>query len=604
MGKVITQIGGLLLTVFLAVAASSALAGSEEFCWQETYGRGAGAVPTACPGGQSDAGLCYQACPAGWTGVGPLCHQNCPPGYGSATAVDISCSKPGTYGRNAFVMIGNGPSDCAREAQGRGCEQFGLLLYPRPKPGYKCGDAGLVCTGVCPAGMPDHGLFCGKMQAQGRGVGTIPQCDSTKQYDAGLCYPGCGAGYTGVGPVCWGQCPATQPVRCGMGCATTEKACAENIEDQVMSVVEAVINVAETVGTAGASTVAKSAGAGFAKMGAKFTANVTKDTVKDVVIKVAKKAGKSVADNAAKAVAGAAWQSAQSGEFDPKQLAGFDPTGITSIVLAYAKPVCSAPPSGAPATATRPAGSQKMRASDTAYAKLKPPTGPVSGEDGCRPDEPCYAGLAAASKAPAIAAAPVGHPNVADLAVGANGTVWTLDKKGGIFQVTASGPKQIDGQANNIAVDPAGVPWVTNAAKSIFRRNGSTWTDMPGAAIDIAIGANGVVWVLGTDGTPHRWDGSKWVPLSGKGTRIAVDPQGNPWVVNAAQNIFRYVNGNWQQLPGAATDIAIANDGTAYVVGGGGQVYSLKPGASNWQAVAGAAGVRIGAGQSVHYTKK
>ena len=125
---------------------------------------------------------------------------------------------------------------------------------------------------------------------------------------------------------------------------------------------------------------------------------------------------------------------------------------------------------------------------------------------------------------------------------------------------------------------------------------------MPGKAIDIAVGTNGSVWVLGADGTPHRWDGSKWIAISGKGTRIAVDPQGNPWVVNAARNIFRHANG-WQQLPGAATDIAIANDGTTYVVGDGGQLFSLKSGTTNWQPIPGGVGVRIGAGQSVHYTK-
>jgi hypothetical protein len=39
-----------------------------------------------------------------------------------------------------------------------------------------------------------------------RGAGHIPDC-GPKEYDAGLCYPYCRAGYQGVGPVCWQACP-------------------------------------------------------------------------------------------------------------------------------------------------------------------------------------------------------------------------------------------------------------------------------------------------------------------------------------------------------------------------------------------------------------
>lgn len=39
--------------------------------------------------------------------------------------------------------------------------------------------------------------------AYGRGVGTPLTCASDEVYDAGLCYPACRDGYSGVGPVCW-----------------------------------------------------------------------------------------------------------------------------------------------------------------------------------------------------------------------------------------------------------------------------------------------------------------------------------------------------------------------------------------------------------------
>ncbi|HEX9944871.1 MAG TPA: hypothetical protein VGG03_22910 [Thermoanaerobaculia bacterium] len=38
----------------------------------------------------------------------------------------------------------------------------------------------------------------------GRGVGVVPtDCGPGREYDAGLCYPLCPPGYTGVGPMCW-----------------------------------------------------------------------------------------------------------------------------------------------------------------------------------------------------------------------------------------------------------------------------------------------------------------------------------------------------------------------------------------------------------------
>ena len=66
----------------------------------------------------------------------------------------------------------------------------------------------------CPPGYTDDGLTCrlnnilGK-PSFGRGVGSIPNsCGQGREYDWGLCYPFCRAGFDGVGPVCWQLCPA------------------------------------------------------------------------------------------------------------------------------------------------------------------------------------------------------------------------------------------------------------------------------------------------------------------------------------------------------------------------------------------------------------
>jgi hypothetical protein len=87
------------------------------------------------------------------------------------------------------------------------------LCYPQCSSGYT--GVGPVCWEDCRSGYTDDGAFCRQdftsnaKDSYGRGVGTIPQgCPAGYEKDGLLCYPECRAGYTGVGPVCWQDCPA------------------------------------------------------------------------------------------------------------------------------------------------------------------------------------------------------------------------------------------------------------------------------------------------------------------------------------------------------------------------------------------------------------
>ncbi len=169
-------------------------------CQKGSYGRGAGHIPTACPAGQeNDAGLCYPVCGPGYYGVGPVCWQACPPGF---VDTGLDCLKPAPYGR------GTGWWTQARCEAGTGgaCEEWGGLWYPVCAPGFHPVGC-CVCSPDCPAGMTDVGVSCQK-NTYGRGVGRVPAiCPAGQEDDAGLCYPVCADGYSGVGPVCWQNCP-------------------------------------------------------------------------------------------------------------------------------------------------------------------------------------------------------------------------------------------------------------------------------------------------------------------------------------------------------------------------------------------------------------
>ena len=79
---------------------------------------------------------------------------------------------------------------------------------------------GIVDRTTAPADGKPHTCW---LRSHGRGFGKLPSglfsgrsCPSGKELDGGLCYDVCAAG-SGVGPVCWGSCPAGTTA-CGVLC--------------------------------------------------------------------------------------------------------------------------------------------------------------------------------------------------------------------------------------------------------------------------------------------------------------------------------------------------------------------------------------------------
>lgn len=151
---------------------------------KDSYGRGVGTIPNGCGSAENNAGLCYQPCPAGFDGVGPVCWKKCPPGM---------------HDDGAF---------CRRDVQFANADNSSCPWYDLCGLTFARG-----CT-TCPTGFLNDGCICRidawifAKESHGRGVGTIPtDCGPGRVYDAGLCYDPCRNGFTGVGPVCWGTCP-------------------------------------------------------------------------------------------------------------------------------------------------------------------------------------------------------------------------------------------------------------------------------------------------------------------------------------------------------------------------------------------------------------
>ena len=56
-------------------------------CAKNTYGRGVGKFPGCGSNEDMDAGLCYDKCPAGYSGHGPVCWKECPAGTSTCGAL-------------------------------------------------------------------------------------------------------------------------------------------------------------------------------------------------------------------------------------------------------------------------------------------------------------------------------------------------------------------------------------------------------------------------------------------------------------------------------------------------------------------------------------
>ena len=163
------KITGLVL-VSAVLLLSAATVQAEGNCWKDAYGRGVGVpISTCAPGLDEDAGLCYTPCKDDYTGVGPVCWQNCPDGF---TDTGVDCLKPAAYGRGAGYALWD--EDKCEEENPQGCEQYGLLYYPKCRDGYYAFGC-CICSPDCQDGMLDIGVSCQK-DSYGRGVGIPLTC--------------------------------------------------------------------------------------------------------------------------------------------------------------------------------------------------------------------------------------------------------------------------------------------------------------------------------------------------------------------------------------------------------------------------------------------
>ncbi len=414
----------------------------QSYCYRESYGRGVG-KPMHCASGQDqDAGLCYTPCKSGYKGVGPVCWGKCNEGYhddGMTCRRNAHIFGKDSYGRGAGYVLWK-KDKCNKEHKDvGGCEKYGAIYYPKCKSGYDNVGCCICRQKHCPSGYHDDGATCRKdvhiygKPSYGRGVGKpLSTCPSDEDKDALLCYKKCKGGFHGVGPVCWQNCPSGRK-NCGVGCTTSTMSCVSDTANMVTSPLILAVNIA----TMGSSSGATSAGR-FATISTKMkqlaastkniremakmakqvgtvayqVAQTTELWVNDYVGNFESMTNKKVVNELSRHFSGNAllWVKQQyaknhltlmlkSDGIETAQsvlstVSAFDPSGVTGVVSAFAKPICSTDqsfpafrllsqtaPSPVPATSTPAAPAAGGSLKWVASAGAVPPNAVMGGQE-------------------------------------------------------------------------------------------------------------------------------------------------------------------------------------------------------------------------------
>ncbi len=314
-----------------------------DVCYKETSTRGAGKIPTQCAAGtENHGGLCYPKCRAGYSGAVTMCVPECPAGFRDD---GLHCAKGAPYGRGGGYawqfgdpLNDNGMIKRCEAANGAGnCEKNGLIFYPKCRAGYVAMGAN-ICSPQCPSGMVDIGVSCQKVTYD-RGVGSIPNvCPAGQVNDAGLCYPACAGGQTGIGPVCWADaCPANFPVKCGAMCARNQDQCAKVTTTMVTApfkAVASIVGMALTGGATGAITpvVENAEREAYKQLRIQSISNMLKQRVKNE--------RKCTLSDATALMAATGLEQLERYQSTTDIMARADPSGVSTVIDAYAKPIC------------------------------------------------------------------------------------------------------------------------------------------------------------------------------------------------------------------------------------------------------------------------
>jgi hypothetical protein len=128
-----------------------------------------------------------------------------------------------------------------------------------------------------------------------------------------------------------------------------------------------------------------------------------------------------------------------------------------------------------------------------------------------------------------------------DVAVGANGTVWSVGLEGGLYEFRgARFEKRFPGRFERIGVAPDGEPWPIDEKQELVRPGANGFESVRSGTADIVIAPEGTPWVLDGGGLLYSLDPTGlWTRREGRFKEVAIGPYGQAWAVSADNRVFR-----------------------------------------------------------------
>ncbi len=174
---------------------------------------------------------------------------------------------------------------------------------------------------------------------------------------------------------------------------------------------------------------------------------------------------------------------------------------------------------------------------------------------------------------------------LSNVSIGADGTVWGVDKAGRVLNWDGANWKPMPGQLVQVAVGSALNVWGVSANDNIWNWDGRKWNQIQGKLTHVSVGCDRSVWGVNRAGQVWSWDGVKWTQMPGGLRKVAVGRRDNIWGVNANDDIWRWDGSKWTQVPGKLSDISVSCAGAVLGVNRAGQVLSRD--GSTWRQMSG-----------------
>jgi hypothetical protein len=186
--------------------------------------------------------------------------------------------------------------------------------------------------------------------------------------------------------------------------------------------------------------------------------------------------------------------------------------------------------------------------------------------------------------------------NLAQVAVGNNGSVWGLTSAQQIYRWNIDLQKfdRKPGALAQIAVGMEGAAWGLNAAQEIYRfsPDAQAFVKITGRLAQIAVGNDAAVWGLNAAQEIYHYNCAtqRFDRIPGYLKQISAGADGDVWGVNNAGAVYRY-NVDSQlfiRVPGVLAQVKVGNAGAVWGLDFSGQPYRYDARLNGFQAVSGA----------------